>query len=172
MQVRIRAIFDAIQPGSASYSEARRILTMSEASLAGHLLTGSLSDIVEVDDGDILAIGEHRWRFHADKPHLTESWSLVKYPLWSGEGEGTQGIDDNEVHVPVGDGSTWLIFPSSDKRPEGVDYVRFADAKEPHVERLYWNFEEWKAEPVAVMGAIMACIQNGVDEKFAAELRA
>jgi hypothetical protein len=120
---------------------------------------------VEINEGDVLAIGKkQRWRFTIrDKCHRrTKSWSLVKYPLW----DGTKGLDDDEVHMPVGDGSTWLIFPSY-KKSEEVDYVRFADADAPHKERVYWNADEWREAPTEVMGAIMACILNGVDDFFA-----
>ena len=75
--------------------------------------------------------------------------------------DGHYGVDESEVVVPTVEGQS-LVFPSYQAEEGGVSYVRFirdVDKKE----LVYWTSDEWKEDPELVMGAIMACIQNGAD---------
>ena len=73
------------------------------------------------------------------------------------------GVDESECCVPIADGSQFLVFPSYEKNEAGVDYLRFVG--EDGEELLYYDHQEWVDDPQLVLGAIMACIQNGVQER-------
>ena len=63
-----------------------------------------------------------------------------------------------EVRVPTVKGQS-LCFETHAENMDGCSYIRFID--EDGDELAYWICDEWAEEPQLVMGAIMACIQNG-----------
>ena len=64
--------------------------------------------------------------------------------------------------VPIANGQ-YLCFPGADTSPDGVEDLWFED--EDGNELLYYYHTEWAEDPQLVMGAILACIQNGVEER-------
>ena len=66
MQIALTDIFQDIQP-KGSFSEARRATTMGEVRLRGEVVTCSLSDSVEVYEGDTLSVGRNKWQFLGGK---------------------------------------------------------------------------------------------------------
>lgn len=85
---------------------------------------------------------------------------VKKKPEVNSDGKSLIPIDkEKECSVPVPLNQS-LVFPSASVSPEGVDYVRFVD--KDGYELVIWVAEEWQESPEEVMGAIMACIQNGV----------
>jgi len=77
--------------------------------------------------------------------------------------DGHHGIRPDECVVPILDGEQLLVFPSTENRAEGCDYVRFV-RKYDLKELVYYDEAEWREHSVEVMGAIMSCIQNGAGE--------
>lgn len=71
----------------------------------------------------------------------------------------THRANEDEIAVPILNGKQFLIFPSREANPTGVNYVRFVD--NTGKELLYYDIQEWIEDPEIVMGAIMAAIQNG-----------
>ena len=63
-----------------------------------------------------------------------------------------------EARVPTVNGET-LCFESFHENMNGCSYIRFVDADDN--ELAYWVCDEWAEKPEEVIGAIMACIQNG-----------
>lgn len=74
--------------------------------------------------------------------------------------EQRNALGPNECSVPISQGQL-LVFPDYKSSPEGCNYIRFLDPDGSEV--LYYDAAEWADEPVTVMGAIMAAIQNGVE---------
>jgi len=73
-----------------------------------------------------------------------------------------RGVADTEVAVPIADGQ-YLVFEAFDQNPSGCDYVRIVDGRDGE-ELVYWDSNEWREDPVGVMGAIMGAIKNGAGE--------
>tara|TARA_Y100000401_G_C8277545_1_gene201646 strand:- start:376 stop:579 length:204 start_codon:yes stop_codon:yes gene_type:complete len=64
----------------------------------------------------------------------------------------------NEIRIPI-TGGQFLCFEYYTEKDKGCSYVRFVN--EEGTEVAYWDYKEWQEDPKIVMGAIMACIQNG-----------
>lgn len=79
----------------------------------------------------------------------------------------THNTEPAECRVPILNGRQFLIFPSFEQNPNGVNYVRFVDRKGN--ELLYYDIQEWIDDPELVMGSIMAAIQNGADAHLKTE---
>lgn len=63
-----------------------------------------------------------------------------------------------ETIVPLQNGY-FLHAESADANPEGTTYIRFVDRAGGEV--VSWSSDEWQADPIGVMGAIVGCLRNG-----------
>ena len=69
----------------------------------------------------------------------------------------------SEVQIETVNGER-LCFKSFEESPSGCEYVRIVNSEGKEV--AYWDHNEWRDDPVSVMGAIMGAIQSGVEGPF------
>lgn len=74
-----------------------------------------------------------------------------------------KGVGAHEAAVKTIKGQ-YLVFQSALANPNGTEYIRFIDSTGK--ELLYYDSEEWKEQPIEVMGAIMGAICNGTNYKL------
>lgn len=71
------------------------------------------------------------------------------------------GIDTNEGWIRIG--NQLLVFPLTQKNPDGCDYVRVVKDDPAFTEIAYWSHTEWEGGgSIEVMGALMGCLCGGI----------